>query len=185
MPGGGGDPAAQTLAIQMKDFHPGRSPKPGAHDRHLAGADSGGISSRPAPASPRPALPCSGTCGTSKPPATAGARPTPSGARGRRGTCCRPPRYSPGVRGRCRTLCGPPRYPASPRDTPPAWLRLLLPLPPPSPALRAPRSLLRPPRPPRFSYPSSAVPDRPEWPAHQAPPPVWLPPPCPPPGPRV
>jgi len=37
MPGGGGDPAAQSVPIQMKDFHPGRSPKPGAHDRHLAG----------------------------------------------------------------------------------------------------------------------------------------------------
>jgi hypothetical protein len=37
MPGGGGDPAAQAVAIQMKDFHPGRSPKPGAHARHLAG----------------------------------------------------------------------------------------------------------------------------------------------------
>jgi hypothetical protein len=37
MPGGGGNPAARALAIQMKDFHPGRSPKPGAFDRHLAG----------------------------------------------------------------------------------------------------------------------------------------------------
>jgi|GEM_PF-3216427 len=37
MPGGGGDPAAQSVAIQMKGFHPGRSPKPGAFDRHLAG----------------------------------------------------------------------------------------------------------------------------------------------------
>ena len=37
MPGGGGDPAAQSLATQMEDFHPGRSPKPGSLDRHLAG----------------------------------------------------------------------------------------------------------------------------------------------------
>jgi len=37
MPGGGGDPAAQALAIQMKDFHPGRSSKLGAFDRHLVG----------------------------------------------------------------------------------------------------------------------------------------------------
>ena len=37
MPGGGGDPAAQSIAIQMKQFHPGRSPKPGAFDRHVAG----------------------------------------------------------------------------------------------------------------------------------------------------
>ena len=37
MPGGGGDPAAQSTAIQMKQFHPGRSPKPGAFDRHVAG----------------------------------------------------------------------------------------------------------------------------------------------------
>jgi hypothetical protein len=37
MPGGGGDPAAQALATQMRDFHPSPSPRPGAFDRHLAG----------------------------------------------------------------------------------------------------------------------------------------------------
>ena len=37
MPGGGIDPAAQSIAMQMKDFHPGRAPKPGALDRHVAG----------------------------------------------------------------------------------------------------------------------------------------------------
>ena len=36
MPGGGVDPAAQSAAIQMKDVHPGRSPKPGPLDRHRA-----------------------------------------------------------------------------------------------------------------------------------------------------
>ncbi len=36
MPGGGGDPAARSIAIQMKQLHPGRSPKPGAFDRHVA-----------------------------------------------------------------------------------------------------------------------------------------------------
>jgi hypothetical protein len=36
MPGGGA-PAAQSIAIQMKQFHPGRSPKPDAFGRHVAG----------------------------------------------------------------------------------------------------------------------------------------------------
>jgi hypothetical protein len=205
MPGGGGSPAAQRLAFQMNDFHPGRSPKPGAFDRHLAGlAQSLSLPHRDycaslsaprrqlrrrllqaGPASPRPALPCSGTSVTSKPPAAAGAPPTPSGARGRRGTCCRPPRYPPGVRGRRRTRCGPPRYPASPRGTRPARLRPPLPLLPPSPELRAPRFLTRPPRLPGSSYPSSTVPGRAEGPAPQAPPLSWPPPPRPPVGRRL
>jgi hypothetical protein len=37
MPGGGGDPAAQALAVQRKGFHSGRSSKPGAYERHVAG----------------------------------------------------------------------------------------------------------------------------------------------------
>jgi len=37
MPGGDGDPAAQSLATQMKDVHPRRSPRPGSCDRHVAG----------------------------------------------------------------------------------------------------------------------------------------------------
>jgi hypothetical protein len=49
MPGGGGDPAAQALAIQMKDFHPGLTavlaaadtPPPTLTDRETMGADLG------------------------------------------------------------------------------------------------------------------------------------------------
>ena len=37
MPGGGGDPAAQSIAIQMEQSLPGRCRKPGAFVRHVAG----------------------------------------------------------------------------------------------------------------------------------------------------
>jgi hypothetical protein len=37
MPSGGGDPAIQSIAIQMRQFHPGRSPTPGAFGRQVAG----------------------------------------------------------------------------------------------------------------------------------------------------